>query len=72
MIGRAVRGVANKAEADTDDIESQMVLKRKQTGASAGGVLIKDQGFDGFNSVHDKGAADQEMGAGPGQQRELT
>ena len=47
-----MRGVDQFATAPTDDIEAQMMVKRKPSqGATSGGLLIKDDGFEGFNSV---------------------
>ena len=44
-----MRGVDPNKEAPTDDIEAQMMFRKK--GASAVGMLIKDEGFEGFNAA---------------------
>lgn len=38
----------------TEDIEAQMMIKSKA--ATQGGVLIKDDGFEGFHTLHDRHA----------------
>lgn len=56
-IGRALRGVDRHAVVATEDIEAQMMIKSSKT-ATQGGVLIKDDGFEGFHSLHDRHQAD--------------
>ena len=52
MIRNARKGKNIDAHQAVDDIESQMIFKREQSGgASAGGLLIKDDGFEGFKSL---------------------
>lgn len=57
-IGRALRGVDRHAVVATEDIEAQMMIKtNKNSGpkaATQGGVLIKDDGFEGFHTLHDR------------------
>ena len=55
MIGRALRGVEEDSQRPAEDIEAQLMFK----GASAGGLLSKDSGFEGFNKLGKggKGAA---------------
>ena len=67
-----MRGVDQFASNPTDDIESQMIVKKKQkmTGASSGGLLIKDEGFEGFNSVGEKNKMENQTSAEP--ERDLT
>ena len=65
MIGRAARGLGKAAEIEPEDIESQLIIKRKKkdqvpTGASSGGLLNKDEGFEGFHSVNDRDNATTE------------
>lgn len=46
-IGRALRGKNQNEYAPAEDIENQLIFK----GASAGGILSKDEGFEGFNTL---------------------
>lgn len=66
-IGRALRGVDEGIHAPAEDIESQMIFKKS---ATSGGMLIKDQGFEGFKSPNQ--VKDGEASAHTKQQREMT